>query len=379
MVRRRRRGHAAAMSLRPLWTAALLVAACAAQTEPTDVARLDADARTALQQRLADHLAAHARAPVEYLAACLGRHDVVLLGENHHVRENCALVAEVLAPLHRDAELRWLCTEFLRVRQTEAANRIAQAETWDESAAVALLRDLPWPTWGFRDYLDILRAVWAANRTRPDGAPPLRIQGLDSDWNQHALWFGDLDPRARFELLMQRERTMIQAIEEGPLKIGGKALAHVGFAHSVTCQGERLGTVLRRQHGQRVFQVALHQDLPCKRQPSVLATLVEQAAASQGPCGFDVRGTPFAPLTDGDCRLFGMLPRGTFGELNEGYVYLKPLAELGRMRWIQGFVTPERFAETEAVAVKLGWVQAGQCADAAALDRALMLRFPADG
>jgi hypothetical protein len=263
-------------------------------------------------------------------------------------------------------------------------HRIVTAAEYDADTVVALMREGPWPTWGFRDYAEIFRAVWSTNQARGKDAPPLLVLGLDSDWNQYELWFGKLSQKQTMQILLARERTMTDALENGPLRTAGtKVLAHVGFAHSVTCQGERLGTVLRKRHGDRVFQVAVHQAFPAERGTAALtkdldALFTRQAKDHGGPFGFDVVGSPLADLRAPDCIFWRMVPGAGLEDFAMGYVFLAPLAELRGMRWLPGFVDEAHFAQAVAVAERLGYVEPGQCKDAAALDAHLQQRFPAD-
>lgn len=323
-------------------------------------------------------LAEQQTTPADYLVTAVQRHDCVLLGETHHVRENCAFVAASLSPLYERAGLRVFATEFLRQRQTAAMQLLVTAAEYDEAKVVGLLRDGPWPTWGFADYADIFRAVWQLNRSLPAGAPPLRVLGLDSDWSQYDFWFGGLSPRQVFQLQYDREVAMTEALAKGPLAHGDKTLVHCGFAHSVTCHGERLGTVLRRRFGDRVFQVALHQEFPGRNGKAPLSVWLDATLQRGKPIGFDLQGSPLAGLRDPACVFWTLLPKATLADFAEGYVYLAPLDRLRRARWIPGFVTDANFPKTVAVAEKLGYVPKGQCQDAAALDAALQQRFPAD-
>ena len=183
--------------------------------------------------RCVEWLKEHGKPPVDYLVSKFDEHTCVLVGEVHEVRQNCAFVAESLPRLFDEAGVLTFATEFLRARNTEAMNRIVTAPEYDEVAVIALMRDGPWPTWGFQGYADIFRAVWKINAEKLDDGPPLRVLGLDSDWEQHHLWFDDVTPTERIEILLARERTMVAAIADGPLAADSKVLVHCGYAHSV--------------------------------------------------------------------------------------------------------------------------------------------------
>ena len=328
--------------------------------------------------RCVEWLKEHGKPPVDYLVSKFDEHTCVLVGEVHEVRQNCAFVAESLPRLFDEAGVLTFATEFLRARNTEAMNRIVTAPEYDEVAVIALMRDGPWPTWGFQGYADIFRAVWKINAEKLDDGPPLRVLGLDSDWEQHHLWFDDVTPTERIEILLARERTMVAAIADGPLAADSKVLVHCGYAHSVTCHGERLGTVLKRRFGDRVFQVSLHHELRTPAGRSWLTRWLEELVASTGrdALGFDVAGSPFADLRDDEVGQWGLVPDAGLGDLAMGYVYLAPHDDLGRARWIPGFIDDSTFAPARDIVERLGFVEPGECRTAAELDARLQQRYP---
>lgn len=294
--------------------------------------------------------------PIDYLVDKFKAHDVVLLGEEHGVRENCEFVASALEPLYRRAGVRRFATEFVRSSNSERVNRLVTGRSYDRDLSIAILRDYAWPTWGYREYLDILEAVWRLNAALPAGAEPLRIVPLDSDWSQHDLFFKRTTQRDRFDMMLQRERHMVRMLAEQSFAAGEKALVHLGYLHSVVSQGERLGTVLRRDYGQRVFQVCLHHRFSDSRGASSVGQLIEKVVRERGghPVGFDVVGTPFGRLRDPKNMAFSFGGNRTFDKLAEGYLVLKPLKELHPVHWIEGFIVDSNFKDALDVATKMG-------------------------
>lgn len=330
----------------------VLLAACG-RALPQDVDRAP----------LLDWLREHGREPVEYVLGKFAAHDVVLLGEHHEVRENCAFVAR-LVPGLAAAGVHCLVTEFLCTRQQADVDRLVSGtgEAFDEALGIELFRDLPWPSWGYREYLDILQAVWTANHARASDAQPLRVIGLDSDWRQVELW--RMSDKAGFPVRLRREQHMVEVAEREVLEQERKALFHIGWAHSLTWQGVRLGTVLRQRHGERLFQVALH------HAHSAAPLLEELFAARGGAVGFDVVGSPLAKLRI-DPPAPGA-PKLTVDRIGEGLVFLVPVSDLHKVRWIDGFIDDRHFEDARFVAVKRGWIsKESDVADAAALHRRL--------
>lgn len=349
------------------------VTSFATAQDRTDLADLSDEARDAL----ITELVAEPVQPSAYLARCARDHDVVILGEIHQHRPTCELVADAVPALYA-AGVRCVATEFLRHSLQGRIDAVIAGEDYDHDAVVQLFREGPWPTWGFAEYMDIVRAVWRHNRTLDEGAEPMRLLGIDSDWSQHELWFGGLSRNERFAVMLTREKVMVRSVLDGPIADGDKVLVHVGYAHSVTIQGERLGAVLRRELGDRVFQVAVHHEIPNgKREPSAFTGLMDDVFTAAGrPLGFSIRGTPLADLDDRHGMVALRARRPELDAIAMGYVIFGRADARQPVSWVPGFVTEETFPAASDVAIRLGWVEEGACSDAAALDRALAARFP---
>jgi hypothetical protein len=108
---------------------------------------------------------------------------------------------------------------------------------------------------------------------------------------------------------------------------GQKALVHLGYLRSIVSQGERVGTVLRKKYGDRVFQVCLHHRFSDPRSLSNVGKLIEKVVqeSRDSPLGIDVVGTPFGSLHDPKNMAFTFGENRTFDNLAEGYIVLKPI------------------------------------------------------
>ena len=78
----------------------------------------------------AQFLQARAQPPAEYVLSKLRDHRVVLLGENHWLRHDVRLVAE-LVPRLRGAGAEALALEVLPASQQAAVDRLVAAPAWD--------------------------------------------------------------------------------------------------------------------------------------------------------------------------------------------------------------------------------------------------------
>ncbi len=339
-------------------------------TEPSLI-----DAET--QAACVEYLRAAGRAPTEYVAGKFADHDLVLLGEVHEVRDTCEFVSALVPALYRDAGVRCLVSEFIRRRNNDRIERIVTAKEYDEAAVIDVFRDGPWPTWGYREYVDTVRAVWALNASLPPEAPQFRLVGMDGDWDQVAL-LTEKDAMKRFNMIRRREQDMFDAVAEGVIARKEKALVHVGFAHTVD-QGERLAARLADVAGLSIAQVVMHHDVTGTPRSTGRFTLMIEDIVSRSEraaVGFDVVGSPLEPLREDGAVVFRMLGSGSgFGTFAQGYVFLKPTSQLRPVTWVDGFINDALYARALECAERMKMVEEGSCKTAADLNAALAKRL----
>lgn len=302
----------------------------------------------------------HGVEPVAFTSSLFEGADLVLVGEVHEVADSCAFVASLLEPLYRQAGVRVLATEFLRSALNERVHALVTAESWDEDAAIDLFRAAPWPTWGYREYLDILKSAWSLNHGLPDGATPLRVVGIDDDWRQIELL--EADRMDRFQMVRDREAHMTEVLAAATLEAGVKAVAHVGFAHSVFIGGERLGTRLRDTYGDRVAHLVLHHEMQTRDGRSAITRDLEAVLERRGaePVAFRVPGSPLGQLHDPGAMYVRVLgPEARFQSFIEHYALLKPVDAQRPVSWIPGFIRQDRLAEAIEVGERIGWIERG--------------------
>ena len=304
------------------------------------------------------------QSPIEYVVNKFTRHDVVLLGEMHEVRENCELISALIEPLYRRAGVTCLVTEFLKHKDTALANKLVTAKQYDQELALRLFRDLPQPAWGFKEYMDIIRAIWTVNSKLPPEATRFRIVGMDMEWDASDL-FRD-SPKAsaaRRAVGQRRDPYMAKVVVDEVLTKSSKALIHAGYMHTLTF--DRMGGILYQKYSDRVFQICLHhrhsglEAAGGKRTKPVIVGFIEELMSRNGdkPVGFDVVHSPFAHLRDRNSFLFTLKGgRLSFSDIAQGYIFLKPLNKLRKITWVKGFVDKSNFERCRVIAEKRGWI-----------------------
>jgi len=93
---------------------------------------------------------------------------------------------------------------------------------YDQYLAIKIFRDHAWPTWGYKEYMDILKSVWEVYRSLPNNAEKLKVVCLDYDWSQYDTFYGPKkdDRMHKFNERLAREEHMTKTAEEALKKDG---------------------------------------------------------------------------------------------------------------------------------------------------------------
>lgn len=307
---------------------------------------------------------AHYQTPERYVVDKFDDHDVVLLGEFHRIRHDVELVQRLIPLLYQEG-VRALGTEFARrVDQALVDSLLSQPE-WDEELARTIqLRQFV--AWGYREYVNVMRAAWSVNRALPDDAIPFRILALNNapDWGQIRTQEDRDDPAVRRrvwhgETEEDWARPVLDYVEKG-----GKILLHMGFHHAFTryrqpvvAEGQfvrfgdvRAGNVLHREMGDRVFLVYEHAVWPPREgyageyvRPAdgFVDAFFANLPAGFERVGFDVRGTPFDGLPVETSVYSHGYSDLTLGDIVDGYIYHGPFCDYEPVTPIPGFINAE--------------------------------------
>ena len=320
---------------------------------------------------LARWLDGHGVAPGDYAVAVAAQHQLTIFGEFHHVGDNLRFLAQITPDLYHRAGVRCLAMEALVSDDNAALEQLVTATAFDRGEAVALARHEGWKSWGSREYLDVLEAVWRMNRSLSADQSPLRVIGLDRKWDMPS-WAlvglgDDAQPGPWWErlrllrvlldlpLMARRDELMAWQLEREVFAAGQRAVAWVGAAHayieyaqplvfgdSSSPRKHRMGAILRQRHGRQVCHLRLHDS--ASESPS-LAKLIEavQVARGHAPVGFDLADSPFADLRDAGGLEYRRDPGARFSDFATGYLYLKPVGAQEHCSWETGFITRSMF------------------------------------
>lgn len=300
--------------------------------------------------------------PEDFILRQFADADVVLLSEDHGVRQNLAFLQSLVPALYK-AGVRSISMEFGGIDQQAELDRLVTAPAYDETIArnIMFQYDTGWP---LRDYWDVYRAAWAFNATLAPGAPPFRIINLTYRiaWEEMA---GPMTPETARRVFHDGPVDPFRArmVQREVLDRGEKTLAFVGWPHAITRyerplydynapgfvrrESRNLGNILHAEHPGRVRCVILHAPFSSGdglRLVQPAGGALELAFIRHGaPCAFDLRG-PAGGLKDTSALAVGD-PAFTLGDFADGYIVLDRLSHLEGCQLDRNYVTGANFEE----------------------------------
>ena len=318
--------------------------------------------------RLSRYLVEHGKPPERYVVDAFRTHDVVLLAEDHAIKQNLQLV-HALIPLLYAAGVRTIGMEFGASEDQAALDALVAGDRYDEDAARRIMFDYN-VGWAYAEYMEIYRKAWQLNRSLPKGAPKFRVLNLSYryDW---AGYEGEKTPAAMAKVFHKgnTETYRAELIRREVLAKHEKALVLTGTPHAMTryrvpeydylgegfyrLEDRHVGNLLYAWAPKRVFTIVLHQ--PFYGRPGAPGPLVPPAGGAidravaglaSHRVGFDLVGTPLGELRDESYYATGH-PSFKLADFADGYVYLGSFDELEGCTVDERFLTDENWPEAE--------------------------------
>ena len=287
--------------------------------------------------------------PVDYVVGKFDSVDVVLLGEDHAIRQTLEFV-ESLVPRLYQAGVRNLVMEFGAVEDQQELDRLLTAPVYDRAKAKRLMFHYN-SAWSWIEYQRLYEAAWRFNLTLPQGQPPFRVVNMSYvyRWDRFAsprslpvlrrvFWRGTIDGfRAGLieaEILARREKALV--LTGTPHAFSRYAMPMMDDNADEFCRFDDnwLGNRLLRRHPGKVLSILMHQPFPSMpgrdsthEQPALGAIETVMAALGNEARGFDLRNEVIGTLPD---RSAYSMCREDFvlADFFDGYVFLAPIGRL---------------------------------------------------
>jgi len=348
------------MHIQKCWGYLLFASGLLGMSEP-----LAGQTKCAGDTALLTFLHANGRSPDAYLLEKFKRADVVLLGEDHHVKQNLLFVQDLISALYR-AGVYAIGMEFGAAEDQAALDALVNAPEYDTAMARRIMFHYN-VAWAFQEYMDVYRKAWAFNKTLPKGSRRFRILNLSYVYNWEG-FAGRRTPENMAQVFYKgtADKFRAELIENQVLSKGEKILALVGTPHAYTRYAQPefqynndnfcaydsnwLGNRLLQRYPGRVLSVLLHQPFPNRinQSPALLSPAdgcIEALMAAMGnaPLGFDLAGTPVGELSDNS--FFSMCyPGFRLKAFFDGYIFLAPFSALQSCTIDEAFVDEQNIA-----------------------------------
>ena len=299
---------------------------------------------------LSDWLARKAKPADDYFIALYRRHDVIIFGEGHNVREHKEFIINLIPRLYREAGVRCIGWEFSNPAANAELDKLTTASEYDAEALLDFARSQTAHEWNSKEHWDLIESVRKLNASLPSGSEKMRFVGIDKvvDWPDIYIKIKTLakdspEMKALNEIEQERDVEMAENAEREVLTKGIKGLLFVGRGHDETHFGRPpdmpyrrpiMGKILYDKYGDRVYQVS-----PDWGGFPAVTKAIDPARPL--PIGFEMASSPFASIL---IQEMGRVPV-KMESIARGYIHFGPAERLHPNTAIAGFVTEEMFAK----------------------------------
>lgn len=287
--------------------------------------------------------------PDDYLISKFKDADIVLLAEDHGVKENLDFVRKMIPKLYANG-IYMLGMEFGAYEDQKQLDSLINAPRYNENLARQLMFNYN-TRWAIVEYMNLYKAAWEWNHSLPEQAKKFRVLNISYRYNWKK-FEGARTPENMKQVfpLGNTEDFRCALLEREVLAVHEKILVLTGTIHAFTSyrfpyydytspgfvryENRFLGNLLYDKYGNKVVSVALHQ--PFFNYPNQQPTLISPAAgklelimekSQNNPIGFDLKGSHIGELHDYSYYSMGHKDF-ILSDLFDGYIFLKPIREL---------------------------------------------------
>ncbi|UCE99488.1 MAG: hypothetical protein JSV82_10095 [Planctomycetota bacterium] len=291
----------------------------------------------------------NAKSSGDYVIDLFKRHQVVIVGEFHPIKEHKDFIIELIPRLYHEAGVRCIGWEFSRHTDNERLEKLVTAPEFNREVALEFARDQLGHEWNSKEHWDFIERIWHFNKNLKPEQEKMRFVGLDMDVDMCQFFIvsktkGEDSPEFQEILteILKRDKTMAKQVEKEIIEKGQKGLVFVGRCHDFThyefpphinAGRDIMGNLLYKKFGDRVFQVWLDDG----RLAPINKVMVLRGYKK---VGFNLYASPFANILSAPNW---DAPEVPLSKIARGYVYLGPRSSLHKNTPIKGFVTDEMF------------------------------------
>ena len=306
---------------------------------------------------LSDWVEDNKQSPEEYVIQIAKNYKVTLIGERHHIKTYTDFFNDIIPNLYHKAGVRCIAMEVIPSSMNGKIEKLIDADEFDERLFMEISRSQPWCMWGLEEYWNVLKNAWKLNKNLKSDEQKLRVVGIDSDWigPKFALVFSGTEDGVKnvpfvekfrvftlipdFIKIIQRDEIMARNIEKEAIEKNDKCVVLVGYSHTFLNFGSRMGAMLNKKYKNDIFQIVTHHN-DCISDDLLNKVIYEKGLA---PIGFTVENSPFAMFRDSTSYIYANLPKVSFSDVAQGYIYMKPFDKIEKCKWMSNYISKEMF------------------------------------
>lgn len=322
------------------------------------------------------YLSKNKMSPQEYIISKFAAKDIILLSEEHRVKENLELVKSLIPALHKNG-VYTIGMEFGASENQKTLDSLILAPEYSEDVARKLMFNYN-SGWVFKGYTDLYKAAWDFNKTLSKSERKFRILNLSYryDWSSFS---GYRTPEKMKKVFYKgnTEAYRFGIVEKEVMAKKDKILILTGDIHAFTkykfplydflgtdfvrLENGYFGNLLYAKYPQKVYSVLLHK--PFMNRPDTKPDLVSPANGAieaimqkrnNEAVGFDLVNTPLGKLRDDSYYSLGY-KNFTLEDFYDGYVFLKPIKKLSGCEIDTAFLTEKNWEQAKENVTDPDW------------------------
>lgn len=313
-----------------------------------------------------DYLSKNKMSPQEYIASKFATKDIILLSEEHRVKENLELVKSLIPVLYKNG-VTIIGMEFGASENQKTLDSLILAPEYNEDLARKLMFNYN-SGWVFKGYTDLYKAAWLFNKSLSKSAKKFRILNLSYRYNWSS-FSGARTPEKMKKVFYKgnTEAYRFGIVEKEIIAKGEKILILTGDIHAFTrykfpvydfvgedfvrLENGYFGNLLYAKYPQKVYSILLHKPFmnfpdtkPFWISPANGAIEAIMQKRNNEPVGFDLVNTPLGKLRDDSYYSMGH-KNFTLEDIYDGYVFLKPIKKLSGCEIDTAFLTEKNWEQ----------------------------------
>lgn len=286
----------------------------------------------------------------EYFFNVCKKHQVIIVGEQHNIKEHKDLINKRISKLYHECGVRVIAWEFSKYSHNSWLDSLVNMPVYDSTAVIEFARAQAGHSWNSKEHWDMIKEVWELNKSLGLNETKMKFIGIDINNEITELLYvlsSQADSTEVYQQtlnkLISRDKIMAANVEKEIVNKGLKGLVFVGRCHDYTHHTLKsdnpmckyiMGKELHEKYGEKIFQIWLY---------SGWFEIIEQVLKDTNTelIGFNIFNSPFANILQHTG--WQSDKQAPFSNIARGFVYIKSSRKLSKNNVIKGFINQDIF------------------------------------